>query len=257
MVDIVELSKIAFGRLCDMDYERIGGESKERMIFPNKFPSQNKSANITEKELAKYTRISEQELRFLFVEAFITNIASKDYFYSIETPTKAKYKFGKSYEEINPNIAGRSASIDMCIFKRDSNKYERILNVEFKHANSSMKSIGKDILKLVHDEQNGAFIILLDNTDKGTFNHFTGNSGIFDKLLRSLSEHKHLWKGENKFIELVIMSLEQRIFIHHRLTQEDKLKEIFKVKNSGNIGSIVERSWENYAVDKQRTGKTE
>lgn len=215
MESVVEICKQVLERLSKMDYERKGGSSVERLIFPNKFPSQKEGKTYTEEELLNYTRISEQELRFLFVEEFLRE-PNNDYYYSVETPTKEKYKFGKTNDDIKINASGRSASIDMCIFKKCSeNKYTRILNIEFKNQNASIKSISKDILKLMHERENGAFVLLLKNTDAGTLiNLGKKRDGIIDKLIGSIKYHhneKGIWNGDDKkFIELVVLSLEER-----------------------------------------------
>jgi hypothetical protein len=58
--DIVEICEKVLERLFTMNYERIGGSSDQRLIFPNKFPSEEKAKNITDEVLVKnYTRISE------------------------------------------------------------------------------------------------------------------------------------------------------------------------------------------------------
>ncbi|MEA3505372.1 MAG: hypothetical protein U9R32_09310, partial [Bacteroidota bacterium] len=69
----------------------------------------------------------------------------------------------------------------MCVFERNSNKYERILNIEFKHKNASIKKIGKDVLKLMQEKQNGVFIYLLENTNSGTLRNVSKTrEGVFD-----------------------------------------------------------------------------
>ena len=107
MIDIIQISKKVLAGLSAMNYEKDGGSSFEQLIFPMKI--QAKGTN-------PINRISEQELRLLFIEEF--KIANSDLFYSIETPTQEKYKFGKTYADIEVNKDGRSASLDMCIFKR-------------------------------------------------------------------------------------------------------------------------------------------
>lgn len=91
-IDTINLSIVVLTRLAAMDYEKHNennGYSSEQLIFPVKIQREGK----------KYVdRISEQELRLLFIEEF-----KKEYvnlFYSIETPTKSKYSFGKSDEDI-------------------------------------------------------------------------------------------------------------------------------------------------------------
>lgn len=248
-MDIVQISKDVLIRLTQMDHERIGGNSKERLIFPNKFPSDLKNKGITEKELLKYTRISEQELRFLFVEQFIKD-TSNDFFYSVETPTEFKYKLGENFESITCGI-GRSASIDMSIFKRDENeKYNRLLNIEFKNQNSSRFSIGKDVLKLMHEKQNGAFIILLKNTDKGTLVNL-GETGVLDKLYKSFEKFKNYWQGEDKIIQLIIISLEVKenkmssFLIHQKIKKGDLLQDVFSFEGRlSDVDELKSMGWE-------------
>ncbi len=121
MIDIVDISKKVLVRLSAMDYEKDGGSSSEHLIFPQKI--QAKGTKLKD-------RISEQELRLLFIEEF--KIKNKDLFYSIETPTVEKFNVGKSYETIKTDKDGQSASLDMCVFERKGNNYNRILNLNTK-----------------------------------------------------------------------------------------------------------------------------
>jgi hypothetical protein len=237
MESVVAICKEVLKRLSEMDYERKGGSSVQRLIFPNKFPSEKEGKTYSDQELLNYTRISEQELRFLFVEEFLRE-PNNGYYYSVETPTKEKYKFGKTNDDIKIDASGRSASIDMCIFKKcNENKYHRLLNIEFKNANASQKSISKDILKLMHEEENGAFVLLLKNTNSGTLNNLADKrDGVIDKLIASIKYHhneKNVWNGaERKSIELIILSLEEKEnktelpFIMHRTIIKSEIKTL-------------------------------
>ena len=107
------------------------GETKTRIVFPH----------FTNGE----TRISEQELRFAFVEAFNASQAVKDnnLFYSVETPTRLKYKdFSSAPKQDN---GGRSGEFDMVIFNE---KQERVCLIEFKANNADATDHEKDLLKL-------------------------------------------------------------------------------------------------------------
>jgi hypothetical protein len=244
-MNIVQICKDVLIRLTEIDCERLGGTSKERLIFPNKFPSEVKSKNITEKELLNYTRISEQELRFLFVEQFLKDTC-KDFFYSVETPTEKKYRFGKTFEEIiqNKNSYKKSASIDMSVFKRIDEKYERILNIEFKHENGDLKNTAKDILKLVRETQNGVFIHLLKNTRRDTLCN-KGKTGVFDKCLKSFTEFNGDWCETDKSIQLIIISLKEKTLIHRKIFKNDNLNKIFSFDDNryGNIKEVNENEW--------------
>jgi len=238
MADAVEICKKVLVRLSIMDFEKSGGSSIEQLIFPQKVQAKG---NIN--------RISEQELRLLFIEEF--KKANKDLFYSIETPTEEKYKFGKSYADIKVDKNGQSASLDMCVFERNSNKYERLLNIEFKHKNASIKKIGKDVLKLMQEKQNGAFIHLLNNTDKGTLCN-AKETGVFDKLYKSFTDFKDNWNNDKKSIQLIILSLKQEILIHRKICKSDldNLKEIFFIGTAcGNMTEIKGKEWNKYKIN--------
>ncbi len=217
-VDVVVICKKVLDRLNLMDYEKDNGESEERLIFPNKIQA---TGNIK--------RVSEQELRFLFIEEF--KIKYPELYYSIETPTEEKYKFGNNYEDIvkNAYIHKTSASIDMCVLGRKNDIYKRLLNIEFKHKNTKDKNIGKDILKLVREKQNGVFIHLLNNTRKGRFKGTLwneNNTGVFNKLYKSFNDFKNYWNGEKEYIQLIILSLEKKkkgkpFLIHRTIKKKD------------------------------------
>jgi len=233
-LDVIKISKQVFKRLAVMDYENDKGNSTEKLIFPNKSQA---NGNVK--------RISEQEFRLLFVEEF--KKAYSSLFYSIETPTTKKYKFGQSYEDIKTDNDGQSALLDMCVFNRNENIYERILNIEFKHKNVSIKSIGKDIFKLMNEQQNGAFILLLDNTNRGTFCN-SNKTGIFDKLCKLFTDFEHHLKEWNndRSINLIILSLKQKILIHRKINKTDfnNLKKIFYIQSgSRNISEINGNGW--------------
>jgi len=237
MVDAVEICKKVLARLSAMDFEKAGGSSSEQLIFPQKL--QAKGTKLKD-------RISEQELRLLFIEEF--KKTNPELFYSIETPTVDKFKVGKEYKSIKTDNEGQSASLDMCVFERNSDKYERLLNIEFKHKNASIKKIGKDVLKLMQEKQNGVFIFLLENTNSGTLRNVSKTrEGVFEKLYKSFTDFKSNWNNENKFIQLIILSLKQEMLIHRRIlkTDLDNLKEILFIdKACGNMTEITGKEWE-------------
>jgi len=194
--------------------ENNGKHFKEQLIFPI-----NRDNTI---------RISEQELRVLFIDE-LKNIP--DIFYSIETPTKNKYKFGFSLEDIKLDKNGKSASVDLTIFKKNGSAYKRILNIEFKYSNGKISQIAKDILKLISEEENGAFIWLLKNTNRETL------PSVLNKIYKSLKKYKNNWKNDT-YIEIVILSLEKQtnknkkaFLIYKKITKNDLLDEILNLKN--------------------------
>lgn len=241
-MDIIKICNAVLKRLCSMAFERNSRSSEERLIFPIKI-----QANATK----KVDRISEQELRFLFVEVFKNEYP--ELFYSIETPTENKYKFGKTYEDIikNRNTQKVSASTDMCAFKLNKVdlKYERILNIEFKHKNGAIKNIAKDILKLVREKQDGVFIHLLNNTRSDTLCN-KGQTGVFDKYLKTFLEFKDDWTNADKSIQLVLISLKQKTIIYREIKKNDDLKCIFSFDGAhGNIKEVNKNEWTIEIID--------
>jgi len=120
--------------------------------------------SMDEEDKQKKTRISEQELRFAFVQAFQEYKCKHhtDYLYGIEVPTKDKYLFtieeevkdkggNKKKKRIyKPRIDkenGRSGSFDMVIFNE---KLERACLIEFKYNHPEKGSFAKDFLKLAN-----------------------------------------------------------------------------------------------------------
>lgn len=124
-------------------YNRHPEGKNSRIIFPHY------SKTYRNKE----TRLSEQELRFIFVEQFNLYCKDKlDWFYSVETPTEEKYVFSEDGKELkNPRKAnagvdkGQSAMFDLAIHNK---KLERIALIEFKALNPDEVCFTKDFLKL-------------------------------------------------------------------------------------------------------------
>lgn len=99
------------------------------------------------------TRLSEQELRFVFVEMFNKYCAEHhlNWYYSVETPTKYKYKFSDKGSKIEPkldNDNGQSAMVDLAIHDADLN---RLALIEFKALNPDVSCFAKDFVKLKNE----------------------------------------------------------------------------------------------------------
>lgn len=139
----------------DEDDEPGNEEIATRLIFP-------KCAN-------NGTRISEQELRFAFVEAFNASqdVKEKKLFYSVETPTEKRYK-GFSEGKPEQSDSGRSGEFDLVIF--DDNFNRRCL-IEFKANTASENDHKKDLLKLKEEGMDNRlryFIEVLKSYDNDT-----------------------------------------------------------------------------------------
>jgi hypothetical protein len=154
----VEIPKI-------IDAER---ESKTRLIFPRYTKSK--------KGKDGGTRISEQELRFAFVEAFIAYCDTNDIddlYYSIETPTSNRYVGFSAKSKISPqrnDTEGRSGEFDLVIFNKENDKLKRACLIEFKAKNAGEIDHWKDMLKLKEEGEETLcyFIEVLKSYDEGT-----------------------------------------------------------------------------------------
>ena len=156
------------------DVELGDGEIATRLIFP-------KYAN-------NGTRISEQELRFAFVEAFNASqvVKDKNLFYSVETPTKRRYMgFSKGKPEVvkDGKQEGRSGEFDLVIF---NDKLERVCLIEFKAKCATSNAYKKDPLKLNKEGRDRLryFINILETCEQSTVD------SIQDKIDDFYKKHK-------------------------------------------------------------------
>ena len=127
-------------------------ESKSKLIFP-------KRRNDDE-------RVSEQEMRFLFVK----QLENQDEFlYSVEAPTAQKYRF-KGETEPKQCDTGKSGSVDVCLYKK-TDTARPVCLIEFKSLNPNPESYSKDFLKLLCDEEGltNYFVQVIKNSDNGTY----------------------------------------------------------------------------------------
>ncbi|RHK48881.1 hypothetical protein DW064_06280 [Segatella copri] len=139
-------------------------ESQSRIIFP-KYSEQYRDSE---------TRISEQELRFIFVEQFNKYCENNSWnaYYSVETPTEEKYVFSKEHIKVVPYKAdgkektGQSAMIDLSIH---NDKFDRIALIEFKALNPEESAFAKDFCKLSNEPTCLTFFVMIvKNHDNGT-----------------------------------------------------------------------------------------
>ena len=116
-------------------------------------------------------RISEQELRFVFIEQFnkYCEEIGWDAYYSVETPTEWKYRFsGEAKPHKTEGDDGQSGMVDVCIH---DNKGSRICLIEFKAGNPEAFCYIKDLVKLKEEGQLGFFVQLLEKQDGGTWDN--------------------------------------------------------------------------------------
>ena len=139
------------------------------------------------------TRISEQELRFIFVEQFNKYVLEnqKDLYYSVETPTREKYIFSKQKggpkkvgedEKVEKDDKGVSARTDLVIFQKGEGKFRRKALIEFKALNPKEENYRKDICKLENEDcELKYFIQIIENYDDDTLkslNNKTKGMGV-------------------------------------------------------------------------------
>ena len=183
------------------DLSKESNSSKDsRLIFPKK---RDESIRVSEPNI----RVSEQELRFAFVEEFLKYVKKKkkDWYYAVEVPTKIKYDFS---DKKNPKVAeegkGKSASFDLAIYAKGDNNFNLIALLEFKAGNPKKFDYHKDLVKL-ESEKGGDnevlrfFIEIVKNADKGTLKNI--ESKLKDKRQQTNFICYSLTEGE-KVLEL-------------------------------------------------------
>lgn len=157
-------------KVYDTQKEEFGNSSEfcvsgSRIIFP-KYSGRYRNG---------VTRISEQELRFIFVEQFNKYCKKNSWnaYCSVETPTEEKYIFSKKgdkncpYKVDGEGNGGQSAMIDLCIH---DDKFERIALIEFKALNPKESAFAKDFCKLSNEPKSAAtfFVMIVKSHDDDT-----------------------------------------------------------------------------------------
>jgi len=121
-------------------------------------------------------RISEQEMRFLFIETILEEKPPALCHYAIEAPTEKCYKFSGGITDSPVSTGGRSASIDVCLYfknpaRPEGEDYVKAY-IEFKAGNPAPKSIAikKDFLKLLQDAEGmeNYFVHIVESGDDYT-----------------------------------------------------------------------------------------
>ena len=160
-------------------------DTGSRLIFPK-----NRKGN---------TRVSEQELRFAFVEVFNQYVRKNglSWFYSVEEPTRCDYGFSGKGQ--------RNALFDLSIV--DSH-FNRIALIEFKEGNPEKKCYEKDFEKLANPEESDIntlkyFLQIVENHNKNTPESITRKTDIDNTSL-----------------------MEKRDSVYHRVYSISKGKEI-------------------------------
>ena len=128
------------------------GKPSTLLVFPRFFHGK-------EDKTTGWTRISEQELRFAFVQAFHEYVCEHKckYYYSVEPPTVDSYTFSKDEDgkrkKIDPIIGkGQSGNFDMAIY--DEN-LKRVCLIEFKSGYVTPQAINEVKAKLTNKTELG------------------------------------------------------------------------------------------------------
>ena len=133
---IEKIAKVAFERLLKV-YE---SKTEGGIIFPKYTHGQDKGK----------LRVSEQEMRFAFVEEMRKK--HPDWYYSVETPTDKKYLFkGEPCIIPEEEQGGQSAQFDLTIYA-DSKGDKVLAHIEFKAHSPAIHEMKKDFLKLAEDK---------------------------------------------------------------------------------------------------------
>jgi len=177
-------------QVIDKTFEILrSGCSETRLVFPT-YSNKNR-------------RVSEQELRFVFIEQLQKILIEYDLFYSVETPTKSSYIFSNERKYVDPYISnkGQSASFDLTI--KDSNG-NNVAIIEFKAKNAHPHEYAKDICKLWNPEEKAKykyFINLFEKIEQRTKKSFLG------KLAPKPSNEYLLPKTSSEQIIVIAQSL--------------------------------------------------
>lgn len=186
--NVINRSYNILQRVYEQQQENMGGnkaiDSNSRILFP----AYRKGK----------TRFSEQELKFIFVEQLNIEISEYnwDVYYSVETPTKYRYKFKdeerpKVYKEENK---GQSAQFDLVIH---DNRFNRIALIEFKANNASIAHHQKDFLKLQEEGSDSIltyFLEVVKSSNKDTIENIKKKISTYKGVFRcwSCSDGKYI-----------------------------------------------------------------
>lgn len=190
---IEKIANVAFERLLKVYESKTDGG----IIFPKYTHGQNRGK----------LRVSEQEMRFAFVEEMRRECPN--WFYSVETPTDKKYLFkGEPCIVPEEEEGGQSAQFDLTIYE-DSKGDKVLAHIEFKAHNPDVHEMKKDFLKLAEDKTvdtgiERVFIHIFESFKETTFDNIKNkklsncNTDNVLYLCYSIEEYKGNHKIEFK-----------------------------------------------------------
>ena len=139
--DIVRIAYRANNELTVKESKSIADGNITALVFP-----------MYRKERAS-CRVSEQELRFAFVQTFQKVASFLGLFYSVETPTMSKYLFtGENTPRITDDEenVGESGKFDLVIH---DHQLQRVCTIEFKANYPDEKAFKEVLLKLANPKE--------------------------------------------------------------------------------------------------------
>lgn len=194
-------------------------EQKSRLIFPKK-----RSNDLS--------RISEQEARFLFIRELEKKERKHDFYYSIETPTNNVYQFSEGGKKIKPKIGkGQSASIDVTLYTKEDNRFQRKHLIEFKQGN--INTCEKDFLKLLFDTDglHNFYINIIERENLSKRNTLESIVNKYQNAINDLKKENQKYNSRLTIILFNISDGELRIF-----------KEIDLKKDKHEVAKIMHRT---------------
>jgi len=176
-------------------------------------PSGLSSRLILPKRRSQDVRISEQESRFLYC-SLLNNL---NYYYSVETPTEEVYR--------QKGLTHQSAASDLSLYVYKNNKFNKVVNVEFKAHNPSKEHIRKDIEKLLKEKIHGNWFHTLKNIDSRTL------PVLFAKIADSIKTHRELVSDRQTSIVFSFCVLEKKWACLNRFTCDSSIQNFDKYVN--------------------------
>lgn len=185
----------------------VTNNNSSRIIFPLKRESKDNKEEF---------RISEQELRFVFVEEFNKYCSENwDAYYSVETPTSKRYDFSNKENPCKVDYSeGQSAMVDFSIFLKEQDKLTRVALIEFKALNPDKQSYMKDYVKLLNEDQKFVYFIMIvksakDRTSKSIAEKIKASYDNAGLDTEKKVEFRCLDLGTGKEISEIVLSTNQ------------------------------------------------
>lgn len=172
-------------------------------------------------------RVSGSEAKFLFslnIERY-----KKRIFYSVDTPTRHKYHFGKKVDDLASVDKGQPVTSDLTIFSRMDDRFIRTLNIEFLSQNLREANIAKSIFKLFCENQSGmVFHVLEDITTSTLKTLFSKYTTAIDYSRECIKENDD---GSEKYIFFAVVALNKKMLFMKSLTLDklDDLESFFDI----------------------------